>query len=118
MLAISEETKIHVYTAPIDMRKSIDGLVVLVADLYKQNPLNGEIFIFTNKQYKKIKLFFWDKNGFVLCYKRLEQGRFCYSKYLPGDEIVISQSQLRGLLMGLDFYLMGQYANKIEKEFF
>ena len=118
MLSLSNETKIHVYTGSVDMRKSIDGLVNLLADGYKQNPQAGDLFIFTNKHRNKLKLLFWDHNGFVLYYKRMEKGRFCYSKYLHDDEIMISMTQLKALLMGLDFYLMGKYNHDLCNDFF
>lgn len=118
MLPLSPETKIFVYIEHVDMRRSIDGLVVLLADTFKQNPQTGDFFIFTNKQRNKIKLLFWDCNGFVLYYKKMERGRFCYSKYLHGDTIIIDITQLRALLMGLDFYLIGQYDQDTCKDFF
>jgi transposase len=118
MLPITTETQLFIYTSHVDMRRSINGLVLLLADIYQQNPQTGDLFIFTNKQRNKIKILFWDCNGFVLYYKRLERGRFCYSKYLQGDKITINSTQLRALLMGLDFYLMGQYNPEICKDFF
>lgn len=118
MLPLSTETQMYIYTAHVDMRRSINGLVLLLADVYQQNPQTGDLFIFTNKQRNKIKILFWDCNGFVLYYKRLERGQFCYSKYLQGDKIAINSKQLRALLMGLDFHLMGQYNPESCKDFF
>lgn len=113
MLTVPADVKIYVYTEYVDMRRSIDGLVVMLADTYKLNPQTGDLFIFTNKYKNKIKLLFWDKNGFVLYYKRLERGRFNYSQYIQDQTIVISTKQLKALLMGLDFYLIGQYQQQI-----
>lgn len=118
MLSLSEEIKIFVYIEPIDMRRSIDGLVVLLADSFKQNPQTGDLFIFTNKRRNKIKLLFWDRNGFVLYYKKIDRGKFCYSRYLQGEHVLIDTTRLRALLMGLDFYLIGQYDHELSKEFF
>ena len=118
MLTMTSETNIYVYTAHIDMRKSIDGLVVLLADNYQLNPQTGDIFIFTNKTKNKIKLLFWDKNGFVLYYKKLERGRFNYSRYIRNQTVMISEKQLQALLMGLDFYLLGQYQHELCHDFF
>src|SRR3990167_5231356 len=109
MLTITDETKIYVYTESIDMRKAINGLVVMLADIFGKNPQSGDLFVFTNKDHSKIKLLSWDCNGFVLYYKRLEKGRFHYSKYLQGEKIEVTEAQLKALLMGLDFYLLGQY---------
>lgn len=118
MLTVTSETKIYVYTEHVDMRKSIDGLVVLLADTYKLNPLTGDLFIFTNKSHNKIKLLFWDRNGFVLYYKRMDRGRFNYSKLIQNQTVVITAKQMQALLMGLDFHLMGEYRDEICYDFF
>lgn len=118
MLTVSAEAKIYVYTEHVDMRRSIDGLVVMLADTYKLNPQTGDLYIFTNKSKNKIKLLFWDRNGFVLYYKKLERGRFNYSRYIQDQTILISTKQLQALLMGLDFYLVGKYQHEICHDFF
>ena len=118
MLLVTPETKIYVYTEYIDMRKSINGLVVLLADTYKLNPLTGDLFIFTNKLRNKIKLLFWDRNGFVLYYKRMDRGRFNYSKLIQNQTILITTKQLQALLMGLDFHLIGEYRHEVCYDFF
>lgn len=109
MFSLAVPGQIYVYTESIDMRKSINGLVILLADIFNQNPQTGDLFIFTNKQRNKVKALFWDKNGFVLYYKRMEKGRFQYSKHLQGDKILVNPNQLKALLMGLDFHLLAQY---------
>jgi transposase len=117
-LSIPAESQIYIYTANTDMRKSINGLVMILVDTFQQNPLQGDLFVFTNRQRNKIKLLFWDKNGFVIYYKRLEKGRFNYSKYIQGDKIIINASQLNALLMGLDFYLLGNYPADHYQDFY
>lgn len=64
------------YQEPTDMRKSFDGLCGLVTDKLGQNPMSGDLFIFVNKPRNRIKLLRWETGGFVLFYKRLEQGTF------------------------------------------
>jgi transposase len=61
---------------PSDMRKSFDALAGLVRSQLKQNPLSGDVFVFVNRRRTHVKLLVWDRNGFVLYYKRLEQGTF------------------------------------------
>lgn len=63
-------------------------------------------------------MLFWDKNGFVLYYNRLEKGRFNYSKYVQGDKINVNAIQLNALLMGLYFYLLGEYPVEYGKDLF
>jgi transposase len=118
MLTIPAETPIYIYTAAVDMRKQINGLVNLLVESFSQNPQQGGLFVFTNAQRKKLKILFWDKNGFVLYYKRLEKSRFQYSKYLQGDKIMVNTHQLKALLMGLDFYLLGEYPVEQYCDFF
>ena len=76
MLGFHSAQRFYVCTAPIDMRKGIDGLCGLVRYLLEEDPLSGYVFIFFNKPRDKIKLLVWDKDGYVLYQKRLERGRF------------------------------------------
>ena len=118
MLSIANDIPIYIYTARVDFRKAVNGLVNLLVESFDQNPHQGGLFVFTNRQRNKLKILYWDKNGFVLYYKRLEKYRFQYSKYLRGDTVVVSPAQLKALLMGLDFYLLGQYSSENYSEFF
>src|SRR5690348_2875341 len=94
--------KIWLYPCPIDFRRQIDGLVLLVADTLQQDPTSGHVFIFRNKSANKIKLLWWETNGFWLFYKRLEKGRLQF----PGigeTSLELSRDQLTWLLSGLDY---------------
>jgi transposase len=117
MIKPDAETKIYVYLKPVDMRKSIDGLNYLLVDQLEQNPQEKTFFVFCNKQRDKIKMLAWDKNGFVLYYKRLERGRFQYSKYLQGDKIIVNEAELKALLMGIDFYILSTHSSQDYSEF-
>ena len=102
MLPISSQSRFSLYARPTDMRKSFDGLQGIIANNLNRNPLSGEIFIFINKRRDRIKMLVWDRNGFWLFYKRLEQGRF--QKLLSADEkgLNISYETLVMLLEGVD----------------
>jgi transposase len=91
---------VWLYYEPIDMRKSIDGISIIVQESLGMNPMNSEVYVFYNKHGDKIKLLYWDRNGFCLWYKRLEKGRF----KLPSSTEVYSMTveQLRWMLDGLD----------------
>jgi len=103
------EVTIYLATSPIDMRKEINGLTMLVADVLQQPPQSANVYVFYNRQKDKVKCLWWDKNGFVLYYKRLERGRYKMPKDLPERAITLSSDELTWLLAGLDFYLMNQF---------
>ena len=71
---IQPDTPLRVYLCrePIDMRKQIDGLALLVQEAMELNPFEEAVFLFGNRQRDKVKLLFWERNGFVVWYKRLE----------------------------------------------
>jgi len=72
-LADRKVKKIYLSCKTYDMRKQIDGLVAIVVDAFNQQPTTGDIFIFRGKGKNKVKLLCWDRNGFILSYKRLEK---------------------------------------------
>ena len=61
--------QILLYNKTVDMRKSIDGLSIIISEHLHLNPSDGSIHIFYNKQYDKLKMLYWHKNGFNLLYK-------------------------------------------------
>ena len=118
MITIPQGLTLYLYTVPVDMRKSIDGLNTLIFDTLHHNPQSGDIYVFRNKSSRKVKLVFWNKNGFVLYYKRLETGKFQFSKSLQEDTVLINATQLQALLIGIDFYLLGQNPVATYEHFF
>lgn len=80
----------------------MDGLVILVAEYLKLNPMSGQLFVFRNRHANKIKILLWERNGFWLCYKRLEQGKL---KFPAKSEVamLLTAEQFSWLLSGLDF---------------
>ena len=93
---------IWLHAQSIDFRKQIDGLVILVADHLKLEPASGQLFLFRNKSSNKIKMLWWDRNGFWLFYKRLEQGRLIFPK-MENEAIELTRDQMSWLLSGLDY---------------
>ncbi len=94
--------KIWFYRTPIDFRKQIDGLVILISAELKLDPTSGQLFIFRNRTGNKIKLLWWDETGFWLFYKRLEKDRFKFPQIMTGS-LEVSRDQLQLLLSGIDF---------------
>ena len=95
-------TKIWFYRQPVDFRKQIDGLVILVADTLGLDPTSGQLFVFRNRLADKIRMLYWEGNGFWLLYKRNERSRFIFPE-TDEDALVLSLEQLQWLLSGLDF---------------
>ena len=93
---------IWLYPNPIDFRKQIDGLVVLVADHLELNPTSGQMFLFRNRTQNKLKILWWDKNGFWLFYKRLEKGKFKFPE-ISEKPLELSRDQMSWLISGLNF---------------
>jgi len=76
MNTFSAAQRYFLYREPADMRKGFDGLGGLVRSALKRDPLSGDVFVFINRRRTHVKLLVWDRNGFVLYYKRLERGTF------------------------------------------
>lgn len=93
---------IWLYPMPIDFRKQIDGIVVLVANHLNLNPTSGQLFLFRNKTQNKLKILWWDRNGFWLFYKRLEKGHLIFPK-TESNVIELTREQMNWLLSGLDY---------------
>ncbi len=100
---------IYLASRAIDMRKEINGLSLLVAERLEKSPQAAAVYVFDNKQKDKVKCLWWDKNGFVLYYKRLERGRYKIPKVLPEVAMTLNKEQLSWLLAGLDFHLMQEF---------
>jgi transposase len=95
-------TKVWFYRTPIDFRKQIDGLVLLVSSRMQHDPCSGQLFVFRNKGCDRIKLLYYDENGFWLLYKRMERGKFIFPS-IEDEALELSRDQLSWLLSGLDF---------------
>lgn len=99
MLIPYENKKIFIASEPVDFRMSIDGLSSFIRQSVAGHLHDGSIYVFFNKQKNKIKCLFWDRNGFVLYYKRLEGCTFKLKKRLKTIEN-ISAEELEILLSG------------------
>ena len=93
----------HVFLACgfTDMRKSIDGLAAIVQQNFQLDPFSNALFIFCGRRHDRLKALLWRGDGFLLLYKRLDNGRFRWPQKQE-DVISITDQQLRWLLEGLD----------------
>ena len=96
-------SKIWLYQQPIDFRKQIDGLVTLLSGQLEQNPISGQLFIFRSRKGDRVKMLFWDRNGFWLLYKRLEKGRFKFP-CIQNNQCELTRDQVNWLLSGLNIF--------------
>jgi transposase len=99
----SVSVRIYLATAPADMRCGFDTLSARVKAFLKQDPMSGHLFLFVGRRRDRIKMLYWDRDGFALWYKRLEQGVF----RLPRTDgkaasVELSASELAMLLEGID----------------
>lgn len=100
--------KIWFYKNVVDFRKSIDGLVSLIALEMEINPTDG-VFVFCNRAKDKLKVLAWHGNGFVLLYKRLEKGKFTPACKKSDQSVTLNNEQLSWVLAGLDWEKMSNW---------
>jgi transposase len=102
MLRPGNDVQVYLHTQPVDMRKSINGLSVLVEQEMELSPSMEAVFVFCNRGRDKVKLLCWERNGFIVWYKRLEKQRFRWPK--AGDTVSLTGQQLNWLLDGFDIF--------------
>ena len=101
MLSPGPHTRVYLALGATDLRKSIEGLAALVSAALALDPLSAHWFVFCNRGRDKLKILYWDHNGFWLYYRRLERGRFAWPVSAPGEARCITPRQLAWLLDGL-----------------
>ncbi len=103
MLSIPTDTRISLYTSPVDMRKSFNGLLGVVRNTLDADPLDRHLFVFLNRTNTLAKILYWDGDGFAIWYKRLETGTFRFpSRTGESNSIEITRSGLSMILEGID----------------
>jgi len=104
MLGLSFFPKIYLCTSPTDMRKNFDGLAALVQGAMGKDPISDGAFVFVNRPGDKMKILVWDRHGYWLLYKRLEEGRFQmppYEEEKP-EAVALTYEQLVMIIEGID----------------
>jgi transposase len=97
---------VYLHRAPVDFRKSIDGLATIVERELGLDPFARELFVFTCRRRIRIKILYFDRTGFALWYKRLEKDRFRWPKVGEERTVRLSPDQLTWLLDGYDIAKM------------
>jgi transposase len=98
--------RVYLHRAPVDMRKQIDGLALLAKDVIQQDPTSGALFGFINARRNKLKLLVWERNGFIIWYKRLERDKFHWPPRADEAVVTLTGEQLNWLLDGYDVWRM------------
>ena len=97
--------QVYLCREPIDFRKSINGLSVLVEQELALNPFASTLYVFINRQRNKIKVLYWHRNGFCLWLKRLEAEKFAWPKQVELKTQIISIQEFAWLLDGFDLWV-------------
>ena len=103
MLNVTGSQRVFLCVKPVDFRKAHDGLCAIIRDQFRDDPFSGDVFVFHNLAKDRVKLLMWDRNGFWLLYKRLEQGTFPLAIRDDGARVEIDRAQLAMLLEGLEW---------------
>jgi transposase len=106
MLRPQNIERVYLHRAPVDMRKQINGLAILAQDVLQLDPMSGALFVFINRSRNKLKLLLWERNGFIIWYKRLERDQFHWPKSLQDNIVTLSCEQLNWLIDGYDVWRM------------
>ena len=103
MFHLPSNIKVYLAMGITDMRKSINGLSVLVSEQMELDVFSGHLFVFCNRKKNIIKVLYWDRNGFCLWHKRLEKDCFKWSENRK-EIMAISKQELSWLIDGINIY--------------
>ena len=103
MLRLAQGTRVFMAVAPIDMRRSFDGLHALVTGTMQLDAFGGHLFVFANRRKDRVKIMYWDRDGFAVWAKRLEEGTYAMPFEDGGERRrEITAQELGALLSGID----------------
>ena len=101
MLSVSPALRIFLAIEPADMRKGFDGLAQLVRERIAEDPLLGQLFVFRNRRRDRVKILYWDRDGFAIWMKRLEKGSFRFPEAKAGH-VEVTPAEMAAVLEGID----------------
>jgi transposase len=101
LVALTPATRIFVAVAPVDLRRSFDGLSAHVQEVLCQSVIEGGLFVFTNRRRNRVRLLWWDGSGLWVATKRLEGGTLSWPAG-PGASVGVRPEQLSALIAGLE----------------
>lgn len=103
MLNLGSDTRIYLSCGFTDMRKGINGLGILASNVISDKISTGSMFVFRGKRSDKIKILWWDGQGFCLFYKCLDRGKFTWPTANVNGNIRVTKAQLSMLIEGIDW---------------
>jgi transposase len=102
MLTLPPGARAFVATARVDGRKGIDGLSSIVRSQFAEDPLSGSMYIFFSRRADRVRVLYWDRDGYVLITKRLEKSTFKTPWSTDQRHVVIEAAELLLVLEGID----------------
>lgn len=102
MLTVSHIVRIYLCVGATDMRNGADGLSGLVQSFMRQDPLTGNLFVFRNRRGNKLKVLYWDRTGYAIWSKHLQQGTFRLPATGADNSVEIDAATLTMILEGID----------------
>ena len=101
MLSFPAAIKVYLCTVPCDMRRSFDGLSMMAEHIIRCNPFSGHLLVYCNRRADRLKILYWDRDGWAIWYKRLESGTFQYPFADTGrKEIAASKASISARVEG------------------
>lgn len=101
MINFPPTVRIFLAVQPADMRRGFDGLAALTTSVIGQDPLSGHLFVFCNRRRDRVKILYWDRDGFAIWMKRLERGVFRFPVPV-GDRVEVTPAEIAAILEGID----------------
>jgi transposase len=104
MMHLPASVRVYLCTTPCDMRRSFDGLHALVTGAMQLDALGGHLFVFSNRRRDRVKILYWDRDGFAVWAKRLEEGTYAmpFGEEASEPRREITAQELGALLSGID----------------
>lgn len=102
MLTVPPSVRIYLAAGATDLRRSVDGLSALVREGMRLEPMSGHLFLFRNRRGDRLKILVWDRSGYWVMYKRLEQGTFSWPAGTSDVPLEMKSTELALLLSGVE----------------
>jgi transposase len=102
MLSLPASVRIFLCTRAVDMRLSFDRLAMLAEHVLEESSCSGHLFVFFNRRSDRVKILYWDRDGYAIYYKRLEQGTYAVPE-AEGARVEMTEVELGMILGGIDW---------------